>query len=209
LGRKSRSPERKAEILEHYYQVIIEQGYANTSIAKIANHMNVQPSLIMHYFSTKENMTIELMDYFAEKYISSKITAIEEEKDLSRKLDLSFNFGLDNVEEKCPIDTMMRLVSYLSTYNEDAQKAVDALVKKYRSFGIEQLKLLYESGIILNEDSESLIDIFLTLNKGYDKFKENCNDEESLLILRENLIQILKNAMQINYNIYKGADNCE
>ena len=44
---------RKPEILENYYQVLIEEGFEGVSIAKIAKRMNIHPSLIIHYFKTK------------------------------------------------------------------------------------------------------------------------------------------------------------
>jgi len=53
---------RKPEILENYYQVLIEEGFEGTSIGKIAKRMSIHPSLIIHYFKTKENMTVELVD---------------------------------------------------------------------------------------------------------------------------------------------------
>ena len=54
--RKNQKAEiRKPEILENYYQVLIEEGLEGTSIGKIAKRMDIHPSLIIHYFKTKEN----------------------------------------------------------------------------------------------------------------------------------------------------------
>jgi AcrR family transcriptional regulator len=41
---------RKPEILEAYYQVIIQEGLEGASIGKIAKRLNIHPSLIIHYF---------------------------------------------------------------------------------------------------------------------------------------------------------------
>ena len=59
---------RKPEILENFYHVLIEEGFEGASINKIARRMNIHPSLIIHYFKTKENLTIALADYLIEKY---------------------------------------------------------------------------------------------------------------------------------------------
>ena len=58
---------RKPEILENYYRVIIEEGIEGASIGKIANRMDIHPSLIIHYFKTKKNLTLELADLMLEK----------------------------------------------------------------------------------------------------------------------------------------------
>jgi len=47
---------RKLKLLESYYQVLIEQGIEGVSISKIAKHMDIHPSLIIHYFKNKGNI---------------------------------------------------------------------------------------------------------------------------------------------------------
>jgi AcrR family transcriptional regulator len=59
---------RKPDILKHYYQVILAEGVEGASIAKVARRMKIHPSLIIHYFATKENMTVELVDYISKIY---------------------------------------------------------------------------------------------------------------------------------------------
>ncbi|MEZ4851774.1 MAG: TetR/AcrR family transcriptional regulator [Bacteroidia bacterium] len=53
MGRKSKAKIRRQEILSHFYEVIIEEGFEGASIGKIAKRMEVNPSLLIHYFSTK------------------------------------------------------------------------------------------------------------------------------------------------------------
>ena len=61
---------RKPDILESYYQVLIQEGLEGTSISKIANRIGIHPSLIIHYFKNKDNMKLELVDLLIEKYQS-------------------------------------------------------------------------------------------------------------------------------------------
>ncbi len=68
MGRNSLKDIRKKEIVKVFYQVACREGLENTSIAKIAKHMHVNPSLIIHYFETKEDMIYDLIDYILEKY---------------------------------------------------------------------------------------------------------------------------------------------
>lgn len=68
MGRKSKAKVRKQEILSHFYEVIIDEGFENASIAKIAKRMEVNPSLLIHYFSTKDAMVLGLIDYIIDTY---------------------------------------------------------------------------------------------------------------------------------------------
>lgn len=68
MGRKSKAKVRRQEILSHFYDVIIEEGFEGASIAKIAKRMEVNPSLLIHYFSTKDAMVTGLIDYIISTY---------------------------------------------------------------------------------------------------------------------------------------------
>lgn len=69
MGLTSISEIRKQEILKAFYQTAQEEGLENTSMAKIAKILDVQPSLIVHYFKTKEVLLSALIDFCLEKYI--------------------------------------------------------------------------------------------------------------------------------------------
>jgi AcrR family transcriptional regulator len=55
-------------MLAAYYEVLLEQGLTGASVARIAARAGVPPSLLIHYFGTKEQMTIELVDYLLERF---------------------------------------------------------------------------------------------------------------------------------------------
>jgi len=59
---------RRREMLAAYYQVLKDEGLQGASIAKIAKVVDAPPSLLIHYFGTKEQMTIELVDYLLEEH---------------------------------------------------------------------------------------------------------------------------------------------
>ncbi|MXV15300.1 TetR family transcriptional regulator [Hufsiella ginkgonis] len=69
MGRKSLKETRQQEIIDVFYRVAKKEGYENTSIAKIAKVMEVNPSLIIHYFETKEDLTYALIDHILERYL--------------------------------------------------------------------------------------------------------------------------------------------
>jgi len=69
MGRKSIRETRQLEIIKVFYKVAKKEGLENTSIAKIAKVMDINPSLIIHYFQTKEELTYALIDYILDKYL--------------------------------------------------------------------------------------------------------------------------------------------
>ncbi len=69
MGRKSLKETRQQEIIKVFYKVAKKEGLENTSIAKIAKVMDINPSLIIHYFQTKEELTYALIDYILDKYL--------------------------------------------------------------------------------------------------------------------------------------------
>ncbi|WP_367865618.1 TetR family transcriptional regulator [Pedobacter sp. WC2423] len=69
MGRKSIKEVRQLEIIKAFYKLAKKEGYENSSIAKIANEMGVNPTLIIHYFKTKESLTYALLDYILDRYL--------------------------------------------------------------------------------------------------------------------------------------------
>lgn len=70
MGRKSLKEERQKEIVIAFYKVARKEGIENTSIAKVADLMKVNPSLIMHYFKTKDDLLQALVNFNLDKYLS-------------------------------------------------------------------------------------------------------------------------------------------
>ena len=59
---------RKPEILRNFLEILVEEGIEGASIGKVAKRMGIHPSLIMHYFSTKETLIIEAVDHIVHEY---------------------------------------------------------------------------------------------------------------------------------------------
>lgn len=101
------STARKKEIIEGFYNLSKINGLENTSIAKIGKHLDMPPSLIMHYFPTRDILISSLIEYILEQYllIFEPITKeLEEKKDIdlsiivetlfSRNWNLLFDDGV-------------------------------------------------------------------------------------------------------------------
>lgn len=68
MGRKSLKPIRQKGIIKAFYKVARKEGLENASIAKVAVVLDVNPSLVMHYFKTKQDLLHGLIEYILEQY---------------------------------------------------------------------------------------------------------------------------------------------
>jgi AcrR family transcriptional regulator len=68
VGRKSLKEPRQKEIIKAFYKLAKKEGLENASIAKTAESININPSLVIHYFRTKEHMVYSLVEYILDKY---------------------------------------------------------------------------------------------------------------------------------------------
>ena len=94
MGRKSLKETRQQEIIKIFYKVAKKEGYENTSIAKIAKVMDINPSLIIHYFETKEDLTYALIDHILDRYLSIYTIKHRDNvrlEDLKRTIEMLFS----------------------------------------------------------------------------------------------------------------------
>ncbi|MCY1721430.1 TetR family transcriptional regulator [Prolixibacteraceae bacterium Z1-6] len=84
MGRKSLKDTRQKEIVKAFYDVAKKVGIENASIAKVANVLGVNPSLVMHYFKTKDDLLQALVDFNLEKYLA--IYSVKDKVDTKEKL---------------------------------------------------------------------------------------------------------------------------
>ena len=92
---KDRAEARKKEILENFYAVLAEEGLEGASMGKIASRMGIHPSLIVHYFSNKEEMVVELVDYMLAMYEEAFLSRLLEIEDPEKRLLASINAIFD------------------------------------------------------------------------------------------------------------------
>lgn len=69
MGRKSIATSRQKEIIRAFYKIAKKEGLENASIAKTAAVININPSLVIHYFKTKEHLVYGLIEYILDKYL--------------------------------------------------------------------------------------------------------------------------------------------
>jgi AcrR family transcriptional regulator len=188
---------RKPEILESYYHVLIEEGLEGTSISKIAKHLDIHPSLIIHYFKNKENMKLELIDLLIEKYKSPDMINIahieEEEARFHALIDILFSFDWSRT-----VDPGIHFgFYYLSFRNKDIQKRFKRMFVWLRDYIQEQLAYFNKKKIIHIKDERQAADLIVTLMEGLEFhshfLSENQPFETFSRIAKKNILTLLKN----------------
>lgn len=87
MGRKSKADSRKPEILEQTYNTLLEESLESASFAKIAQKAGIAPSLITHYFNSKEELIFDLTDYMTEKYDAFLMQDFQQISDPIKRLE--------------------------------------------------------------------------------------------------------------------------
>ncbi|WP_268033174.1 TetR family transcriptional regulator [Algoriphagus sp. PAP.12] len=72
------SADRKKEIIHGFYELAKVNGIENTSIAKIGKHLGMPPSLIMHYFPTRDILISNLISFILKRILKIYTPIIKE-----------------------------------------------------------------------------------------------------------------------------------
>ena len=188
---------RKPEILESYYQILIKEGLEGASISKIAKHMDIHPSLIIHYFKNKENMKLELIDLLIEKYKSPDmidLNHIEDDEDRFHALiDILFSFDWSRT-----VNPGIHFgFYYLSFRNKEIQKRFKRMFVWLRDYIQEQLVYFNSKDIIHIKDERQAADLIVTLMEGLEFHSHFLSDQTSFetfsKIAKKNILSTLKN----------------
>ncbi len=198
--KRMKAEERKPQILKHFYEVLMEEGIEKVSIGKVANHMGVHKSLLVHYFNTKDQMFVELIGMIVDQYSQTfrqKIKEIDDpERRLNEAIDIMFGapfFGLPSTK---PDDDETFYACYYLTYrNEAIRKRLQEMYIFIRNELTDIIKGAMEAGIIHMTDPVRAADLLLVLFEGsntYGIIRENDRQTEDFRnYIKEKAIELL------------------
>ncbi|WP_162300023.1 TetR/AcrR family transcriptional regulator [Kineobactrum sediminis] len=69
MARKNRSEEKRRQILDAYVDCVVKHGLERTSFAEIADELGMDRSSMYHYFSSKEELVSQWVEYIGQFYI--------------------------------------------------------------------------------------------------------------------------------------------
>jgi AcrR family transcriptional regulator len=154
-------------MLVAYYQVLKDEGLQGASIAKIAKRIDAPPSLLIHYFGTKEQMTIELVDYLLDEYrhgYGDKLAAIPEPLErLAAILDTFFDPEYHQLLD----DSVFYACFYVSLRHPAVRKSYAALYETSLELVETTIAECMAAGLVAGDDAHELAVTVKALEEGY------------------------------------------
>ncbi len=191
MGRKSKADIRKPEILEHFYQVLSEEGYAGATLEKIATRMGVHSSLLVHYFKTKDDMMVALVESMTreyERYYLDKVDSIADPAErLKASLDVMFGREWTEIVDASvfygpSMDLCFRNDRIMSCYRRMYGRMKEGVIR--------ELKLYVEQGVIRKIDIEKTAGIIISMLEGLHIYRVFLGEKPSFEELSEYLKEL-------------------
>ncbi|MBU3916389.1 TetR/AcrR family transcriptional regulator [bacterium] len=166
MGRKSKSEIRKPEILENLYKVINKEGLEGTTLAKVADEMGVNSGLLVHYFKTKEEMIVSMVDYMLEKYANIYVAKLNEYEKPKDRMDNMLNTFFE-LEWTMRGDAAVFWSCYsLSRRNDRVKEQFEKMYQGFRNLLAYEIQLYRGAGIAKVSDPFLAADIIISLIEG-------------------------------------------
>jgi len=196
MSKRDIAGNRRREILESFYQVARTEGVQAASLAKIAKRMGVHHSLLIHYFQTKENMTIELIDFMFEKLEVTFIKRWDAIEDPWERVNVMLDVLFSSKWVSILDDTVFYACYVLALRNTRVRDhLMKAYASKFRNYLIREMERLEEAGIIKHGDFITAADIIISIVEGIDFYRHICVDASQIdkmgPILKEMTLAVL------------------
>ena len=137
--------------MESCYQVVAEKGLEGATLKRIGKEMGVSPSLLMHYFASKEDMILALVEFMVQKmdktYLHATKKTTRARERLALYIDKNFNFEIpQSVEDKVFYGSFYLALSderirgsFRRMYDHDHKMIVDLIEDYMQEEGIKNL----------------------------------------------------------------------
>lgn len=198
MGKRETAETRKPEILENYYKVITKEGIEGASIGKVGKQMGIHPSLVIHYFGSKENLNIELMHTVGETYRSMAMWgSLEEYADPKERFEEFLNIVFGEAWWEALDDLVFYALHYLAFRNRTIRDIWDASYDYLEDYLTSQIRAFAKEGVIEVPDPELTAQMIICMREGIDfrgSFSGEGSPSETLLEAAKESVRILTNA---------------
>jgi len=154
-------------MLQAYYATLRESGLQEASIGRIAKRLGLHPSLFIHYFGTKEQMTIELVDYLLEEFRRTylgKLSGISDPSDrLMSIVDTWFSVPYQEVVD----DRVYYACFYLSLHHPRLEEAFSTLSEEETALLESTIEECMAEGRIPDGNPRDLALVIKALEAGF------------------------------------------
>jgi AcrR family transcriptional regulator len=154
-------------MLAAYYETLLDEGLQGASVAKIARRIDAPPSLLIHYFGTKEQMTIELVDYLLERFHESYADTLEGIADPRERLHAVVD-SLFSVEyHQLLDDRAFYALFYLSLTHGTVRRAFARVYDESLAIVEATIAECMDDGVLPEDDPHELAVTLKALEEGY------------------------------------------
>jgi AcrR family transcriptional regulator len=188
-ARRTRKGEaRRREILETFHDVLAEEGLEGASINRVASRMGINPSLIMHYFPTKEEMVCALVEHILSRYEETFLPRLRAVADPEERMRAAAEV-LFGPEWPGLVNEGVFYACYsLSFRNPRVRESFRGMYSRLREVLAEEIGALVDACVIAGGDAGNIADLVIILLEGYDFYRGVMGGDER----REELGRYLK-----------------
>lgn len=164
MGRKSLKDIRQKEIVIAFYKVAKKEGLKNASIAKVAENLKVNPSLIIHYFKSRKELLNALVDFTLKRYLDIyKLDGgINSKEKLVALIDHLFSRNWHRLFDDGVFYSCYALIYRHPSVKDKYKELHDTLILKFR----ESLKEACENNIIEIENLDETAEVIFSMVDG-------------------------------------------
>ncbi|MEM9987159.1 MAG: TetR/AcrR family transcriptional regulator [Bacteroidota bacterium] len=196
MGRNSKAVPRRQEILYHFYQVIQDEGFEGASIAKIAKRMEVNPSLLIHYFSNKQAMVLGLVKYIVQTYAEKVLPDLTEVSNPKERWEDLLDVIAQTHWDLFINNTVFYTAYTLSFRIPEIKQEFTRLYEDVRQRLENEIQLAKNAGVISVQDCGKAADLIFILLEGANYYQ---NVREGVLSMDERS-ELIKSTIRTSFS---------
>lgn len=165
MGRKSIKESQQKRITQAFYEIAKREGIENISFGKIAKELDMNQSLVVHYFANKEEMLFGLIDFIINSY-QNIYKSEEEYKDPLKKLTAVLNNIFSRKWNKYVDDSIFYNCFALTFRNERIQNHFRELHELLRKWLQNLIQVCIDQKSVNCSDAVEAADIIFVISDG-------------------------------------------
>ena len=148
-------PTSKEHLLRITFEEIYENGYYSTSVDKILKKAQMNKGSMYHYFKSKKELVLAVIDAHVYNYIDKKYSAILEAKEnfIDAIFKVLYNKDSFNFIYGCRLNS---LVQELSHQDADFKAALEKVYYRFEEILKEALQKAIDAGEIEHDNVDAL-----------------------------------------------------
>lgn len=166
--------------MESCYQVIARKGLEGATLKQIGKEMGVAPSLLMHYFASKEEMILALVDFMVEKMDRTYWRAIKQTSSATERLSLYIDKNFDFEIPQSVEDKVFYGSFYLALTDERVRARFRRMYQHDHEMIVELIKAYMEETGIRNLNPDLLAIQLISTIEGFYLYRVVHGDSSEL-----------------------------